>query len=132
MLLLFDDYAKKLKDLGDNVPEIFRKVAGQGALYSRNMAVKITNQEGLVDTGAYRNTWQAKRVQLNPNTYAIVLYNPQNYASHLEWGHKMRNGKEWRGRFVGRRSLDETSAYCIEKLDDALDKAIVKYHKGML
>lgn len=123
MIALFDDYAKKLKDLNADVPAIFENVAKRGALRFRKEAVKLTDKEKLVDTGNYRRNWNAQSGLIAPETYAIEASNNVEYASHLEYGHKLRNGGRWKGRFVGRRSLDETRYYCIQQLDDEFEKA---------
>ena len=53
-----------------------------------------------------------------------------DYASHLEQGHKLRNGKRWKGRFIGELSLQSARYYAIRQLDDELNKAFIKYHRS--
>lgn len=127
---MFDEYAKKLKDIKANVPAVFNRVAKQGAVKARNEAVKITDEEKLVDTGAYRRNWHAEGVEVATDTYGVTLINSMEYASHLEWGHKLRNGGRWQGRFVGKRSLEETEFYCLEQLDKAFEKLYTQYQRG--
>ena len=127
---MFDEYAKKLKDIKANVPAVFQKVAKLGAVKARNEAVKITDEEKLVDTGAYKRNWHAEGVEVANDTYGVTLINSMDYASHLEWGHKLRNGKRWKGKFVGRRAIDETRYYCLQKLDDMFEKLYAKYQRG--
>lgn len=127
---MFDEYAKKLKDIKANVPAVFQKVAKLGAVKARNEAVKITDEEKLVDTGAYKRNWHAEGVEVANDTYGVTLINSMDYASHLEWGHKLRNGKRWKGKFVGRRAIDETRYYCLQKLDDMFDKLYAQYQRG--
>lgn len=123
---MFDDYAKKLKDLHADVPDIFENVAKRGALRFRKEAVKLTDKEKLVDTGNYRRNWNALSDLIMVGTYAINAFNNVEYASHLEYGHKLRNGGRWKGRFVGRRALDNTHFYCLEQLENELQKALKK------
>lgn len=123
MCALFDYYAKKLKELNQDVPKIFKQTAKKGAIFFVKKATEITDQEQLVDTGNYWRGWHAEAVEVDDETHAISAINPVEYASHLEYGHRMRNGKIWKGRFVGRRALDETAYYCVQQLDNALDKA---------
>ena len=127
---MFDEYAKKLKDIKANVPAVFQKVAKLGAVKARNEAVKIADEEKLVDTGAYKRNWHAEGVEVANDTYGVTLINSMDYASHLEWGHKLRNGKRWKGKFVGRRAIDETRYYCLQKLDDMFEKLYAKYQRG--
>lgn len=124
---MFDDYKKKLEEIEADVPKIFKKVAKMGAVKFRNEAVKITDREGLVDTGNYRRNWHGQAIEPEPEVYGIACTNGVEYASHLEYGHKMRNGKRWKGRFVGREAINETLYYCIKKLDDIFDKLFLSY-----
>ena len=52
------------------------------------------------------------------------------YASYLEKGHRLKNGKRWKGRFVGELSLADARYYAIQQLDEELDKAFIKYHRS--
>lgn len=123
---MFDAYAKKLKELKQDVPAIFEKVAKKGAKKFVNEAKDLTDLEKLVDTGAYKRNWHAEKIEPAPDVYGVLCENDMEYASHLEFGHKLRNGKRWKGRFVGRRALDETHVYCINELDKEVIKAMKK------
>lgn len=127
---MFDDYAKKLKNIGANVPKVFKKVAKLGANKFRNEAVKITDREKLVDTGNYRRNWNGEAIEPEQGVYGIAGINTVDYASHLEYGHKLRNGGRWKGRFVGREALEETEFYCLEQLDKTFEKLYTDYQKG--
>ena len=122
----FDDYAKKMKELQGDVPKIFGKTAKKAAVKFVNEAKTRTKNEGLVDTGAYRDHWAAEADQITPDTHAVICSNSMDYASHLELGHKLRNGKRWKGRFVGNLSLNEARYFAIKELDKELDKLYKK------
>jgi len=120
---LFDYYKKKLEELEQDVPKIFEKVAKKGAIEFVNKAKDRTDKEGLVDTGYYQRNWQAQAIEPMSDTYGIKVANTAEYASFLEYGHKLRNGKRWKGRFVGDMSLGDAEYYCIVQLDKELEKA---------
>jgi hypothetical protein len=126
---MFDEYRKKLEDIGANSDKVFKKVAKQGANFFQKEAVRLTDQEKLVDTGTYKRNWTGEQAEIE-GEQAIIGANPIEYASFLEEGHKLRNGKRWRGRFVGRRAFDETRYYCIKKLDDLFDKLFTQHHQS--
>lgn len=126
---MFDEYRKKLEDIGANSDKVFKKVAKQGAFFFQKEAVRLTDQEKLVDTGTYKRNWVGEQAEIQ-GEQAIIGANPIEYASFLEEGHKLKNGKRWRGRFVGRRAIDETRYYCIKRLDDLFDKLFTKYQRG--
>lgn len=126
---MFDEYIKKFKDIGAKSHLIFRKVAKEGAKFFEKEAVRLTNKEKLVDTGNYKRNWKAEQFETE-GVQAITGVNPVEYAEHLEYGHKLRNGKRWKGRFVGKRAIEETRYYCIKRLDDLYDKLFTKYQRG--
>lgn len=126
---MFDEYRKKLEDIGANSDKVFKRVAKQGAKFFQKEAVRLTDQEKLVDTGTYRRNWTGEQAEIE-GEQAIIGANPIEYASFLEEGHKLRNGKRWKGRFVGRRAMDELRYYCIKRLDDLFDKLFTKYHQS--
>lgn len=126
---MFDEYRKKLEDIGENSDKVFKKVAKQGAKFFQKEAVRLTDQEKLVDTGTYRRNWTGEQAEIE-GEQAIIGANPVEYASFLEEGHKLRNGKRWKGRFVGRRAMDELRYYCIKRLDDLFDKLFTKHHQS--
>lgn len=120
---MFDEYYKKLKDLEQNVPEIFKKVAKKGAIKFVNEAKKRTDKEKLVDTGNYRRNWNAEVIEPLPETYGVQCENNAEYASFLEFGHRTRAGNKVKGKFVGELAMGDARFYCLEQLEDALDKA---------
>ena len=127
---MFDEYAKKLQKLQVDTPKIFKKVAKKTAIKFVNYAKKRTADEALVDTGAYRDHWDAETIEPTPGTYGILAINSMEYASYLEMGHRLKNGKRWKGRFVGELSLADARYYAIQQLDEELDKAFIKYHRS--
>lgn len=126
---MFNEYRKKLEDIGANSDKVFKRVAKQGAKFFQKEAVRLTDQEKLVDTGNYRRNWTGEQAEIE-GEQAIIGANPVEYASFLEEGHKLRNGKRWKGRFVGRRAMDELRYYCIKRLDDLFDKLFTKHHQS--
>ena len=123
---MFDEYAKKLKELQQDVPKIFEKVAKKGAIKFVNEAQDRTDREGLVDTGYYKRNWQARQIEPLPEVYGVECKNNMDYASFLEYGHRTRGNTKVKGRFVGELSMRETEYYCIQQLDKAFEKAFKK------
>ena len=142
---MFEEYAKKLEELGENVPKVFNTVAKKGAIHARNTAIEITNREGLVDTGAYRRNWNGESGKTKNDTYAITLENSMEYASHLEYGHKLRGINEnrkykikrpwnidvpnvrYKGFFVGARTLVDTEGYTLNLLFEEIINLLILF-----
>lgn len=122
----FDDFARKLEELKQDVPKIFKKVARKGTIKFVNEAKSRTDKEGLVDTGAYKRSWSAEPIEPMPETYGVECKNSMEYASFLEYGHRTRGNTKVQGKFVGELSMRESEYYCIQQLNKALDEAIKK------
>lgn len=90
MTLSFKDFEEKFKALGENVPKMFKTVAGRSAKNFEREAVRETDRAKAVDTGAYKRNWNAEVIELN-NEYGIVCMNSMEYASFLEDGYEIRN-----------------------------------------
>lgn len=86
---MFDEYAKKLETIHANVPKIFKFVATKGAIFAVNTAKKITDKEGLIDTGNYKRNWFADVIEPEKNIYGVQLANNTEYATHLEYGYTL-------------------------------------------
>ena len=141
MSLSFDDYYKKLEDLGENVPKVFKQVAGRGAKYAEKKAVELTDYEKLVDTGAYKRNWHAEVIK-DGKDYGITLQNNMEYASWLEEGHGLRGVNEnrkykikrpenidvpkvrYKGFFVGKRTLSDLEGWALIELQYEFDVAM--------
>lgn len=142
MSLSFDDYAKKLEELGANVPKVFNQVAKRGAVHAENTAKELTDYEKLVDTGAYKRNWHAEVIE-DGKDYGITLQNNMEYASHLEWGHKLRGDipyavkrpykikrprnmekGRYKGFFVGKRTLTDLEGWALIELRNEIDVAM--------
>lgn len=161
---MFDEYRKKLEDIGANSDKVFKRVAKQGAIFFQKEAVRLTDQEQLVDTGTYRRNWTGEQAEIE-GEQAIIGANSIEYASYLEEGYSIKrerfipfdklkgtpksnnlinalkskypNAKgikikprRFKGRFIGRRAMDETRYYVIKKLDDTFDRLFTKYQRG--
>ena len=127
---MFEEYSKKLEAIGEDAPKVFELVAKKGAVFARNEAVNRTDKERLVDTGNYKRGWNAEKIEPQENVYGVRLENNVEYASYLEDGHKLRNGKRWKGRKVGAMSLQEARYYCIQQLDKLFEKLYAKYQRS--
>ncbi len=128
---MFEDYAKRLEELGANSPKVFKSVALWGAKYAEKTAKNITDKEGLVDTGNYKRNWFAERIEPQKDIYGIILENGSDYASHLEYGHKIIGGGRFKGRFVGKQALNDTEGSVLLKLREEIDILMLQKKHGL-
>lgn len=73
-----------------------------------------------VDTGQLKKAWKCDfNVVYRDGEYQITVYNPMEYASYVEWGHRTRGGKGWvKGKFMLTRAeeaLDPKVPAILEK-----------------
>ena len=109
--------------MGHDVPKVFDKVSKQGARYFEREAKKITTEKRLVDTGNYRNSWHAKAVDLG-GAYAVHCENTAEYASYLEYGHRLKDGNKTNGNFVGEQAVGNTRYKLYELLEKEMGKIL--------
>ena len=116
----FEQFNNEMHETEGVIPEIFEKVAKKAAIKFVNEAKEITDKEGLVDTGSYKRNWTGDIANPGKKFWTIKGFNPMNYASHLEYGHKMRNGRRWKGRFVGTLAIKEAEEFAVKELKKEL------------
>lgn len=116
----FEQFNQSMRETEGVIPEIFEKVAKKAAINFVNVAKDITEKEGLIDLGSYRRNWTGDVAKPAKKFWVVKGYNPINYASHLEYGHKLRNGKRWKGRFVGTQAIKKAEEFAVEQLKKEL------------
>lgn len=113
----FEQFQSKIDKIEGLVPETFAKVAKKAGIKFVNEAKELTDEEKLVDTGAYKRNWTSDiGIIGNAKAFAVKCYNPMMYASFLEYGHKTLSGGRVEGKFVGTRSRKEAEEFAVEKL----------------
>lgn len=79
--------------------------------------------------GTLRRSWMMSTITKDEDKYTISVYNPIEYASYVEFGHRTRNHKGWvQGRFMMTKSELEINA----QAPGILEKEIAKFLKGVL
>lgn len=74
-----------------------------------------------VDTGELRRNWNIDlEITQVGNEYEITVYNATEYASYVEYGHRIRGGKGWVvGRFMMTKSeveLEKQAPVILERM----------------
>lgn len=81
--------------------------------------------QGEKDGGALRRGWKmtpAARVRKNGIVRAVV-YNAEEYASHVEYGHRVRGGKGFvQGRFMLEKACSEAEKSAPAEVENRLNK----------
>ncbi len=97
-----------------------------GSTYNCESGVthKSSKQIGKVG-GTLRRGWKATppaRAHKSGNA-KVVIYNPVEYASYVEYGHRKRGGKGWvQGHFMLEKSRQEVEKIAPKVVEDKLNK----------
>ena len=76
--------------------------------------------------GTLKRGWKAGEIEKVGDSYRIEVFNPVEYASYVEYGHRTRNHKDWvQGKFMMTLSAREIE----QSAPDILEKKILRYLK---
>lgn len=135
---MFDTYKKKLERLNADVPKIFERAQVKGIVYFERKAKDLSDkliydkpQSDKIDykrTGNFKREWRGTKLKVL-GKYAITFINDVEYASHLEYGHRVNvfgkdMGYKTKGLFIGRQSVDHAMYNIIKYFDKELEKAM--------
>lgn len=99
-------------------------------LFEQGMrALRKTKLRTPVDTGALRNAWNVdENVYRSGDKLYIILHNPLNYASFVEYGHTKKNRIGWvDGYFMASVSIQEVQ----DALPKRWNKAFIKFVENL-
>lgn len=57
--------------------------------------LRMVKRRTPVQTGNLREKWTASEVSRQGDTYSISVYNNEEYAVYVEFGHRTRNYQKW-------------------------------------
>jgi hypothetical protein len=126
----FKDAKKVYLERKSAVSAIFEDVGDTAAKTFVAEAKKETSAQNLVKTGNYQRSWTAEVEKSGLDT-SVKCINEAEYASHLEYGHRIvtrtgrDTGKKTRGRFVGLISIKKTQSKIKPVMTDLL-RGVIK------
>lgn len=128
-----DEFRKELRDMLGDIMEIDKKVLNQAV----NDGLAFAKRKSPVITGFYRKNWHKRRTVKSTDGVECELVNTAEYASYVNYGHRMVDKEGNTTGFVkskqGDHLLEKTGAY-IEKRMAALFekeiKAVQEKHDG--
>lgn len=120
---------KKLRDKASDfdkvMEDVFREYLARLSLATIGYAKHNTN----VVTGLLRNSYFATNVTKNDIVYSVTIYNPTEYASFYEYGH--RNPKGWtQGRFPLKRGIMHAEVASERTLNRIIEKKLKELANG--
>lgn len=89
-----------------------------------NETLAKTKKRTPVDSGGLRRNWFITRVMRKDGELVVYLYNSQDYATYVEYGHVNRNRTNWvDGYFMATLSIEELE----RKMPARFDREFIKF-----
>ena len=113
---MWENYKKALEQRQERLNNAWAELGNIAANKFVDEAKAETTLQKLVKTGNYRGSWVSDVVKKGRDTL-IKCINNAEYASHLEWGHRIvtrsghYTGRKTQGRFVGRTAIKNTRRF---------------------
>lgn len=110
---MFEDMHKRFQERRKQIEDAFEDIGDETAKIFVNEAKSRTERKKLVDTGNYKRSWRAQVNKKGLKT-EIECINEAEYASHLEYGHRIvtrtgkNTGRKTQAQLVGRDSVKKT------------------------
>ena len=86
-------------------------------------ALGKTKKRTPVDTGGLKKNWFITRVMKKGDELVVWLYNSQDYASFVEYGHTYRSRTNWvEGYFMATISIEEVQRKIPQRFEREFEK----------
>ncbi len=127
---MWDNYKQALRKRKERLNKAWEELGDVAASKFVNEAKNETTLQRLVKTGNYRGLWTSDVMKRGKET-VIKCINNAEYASHLEYGHRIvtrtgrDTGRKTQGRFVGRTAIKRTRQYIAGTVKKLMRKIFV-------
>lgn len=126
----FSQFEKLIKDMKATEKD-FNKFLYDFLLRMANEVLRETKPKTPVDTGALKNAWTLGSITGSGRDIAVEIINPMEYATDIEYGHRLVKGKGadkvevgwFNGVFMLKTSIDNV----ISKMPAAYDIAFKQF-----
>lgn len=128
---MFEDMRKKFEQRRELIENALEDIGDETAKIFVNEAKNRTERKKLVDTGNYKRSWRAQVNKKGLQT-EIECINEAEYASHLEYGHRIvtrtgqDTGRKTQAQLVGRDSVKNTLAKIKPLVNDIIGGILKK------
>lgn len=127
----FDKFVKSMNTMERDFNNFLQKFLIQMA--NRVIAKTKSKQAGhegeefkAYDTGAMTNAWQLGNISGSGKNLEVEILNPMEYATDIEYGHRIVRGNTevgyYNGRFMLKTSIDEIKAQMPARYDEEFKK----------
>lgn len=121
----FKDFDKFIKNM-NTLEKDFNKFLKKFLIEMANRVIAKTKPKTPIDTGALRSSWQLGEISGSGKNLQVEILNPMEYATDIEYGHRIvRNNIEvgwYEGRFMLKTSIDEIKAQMPSRYNEEFKK----------
>ena len=90
--------------------------------------LELTKRKTPVDTGALKATWKVSGARKYGDGWEVIMSNPMKYATFVEFGHHLKNGGYYPGRYMATKSIN----YIRTKMPKEINADIVLWFENTL
>lgn len=87
------------------------------------MVLAGAKNDSPVQTGAMRRAWTSTPIRRSGNKISADVFNPLQYAPHIEYGHRKRGGGFVKGQFMMTNTVNRVE----QQYQKLLEKAIAEH-----
>ena len=131
-----EQYRKELRAMLDDISEIDRKILNKA------INVGIAEAKRLTPVGQYTNgrvgghmrrSWSASRTTFNATSVTKEMFNTAEYASYVNYGHRIVSNKKTKGfvkgKFILERAIAKVEKTMVAEFNKAVKEVNKKYDK---
>lgn len=110
------------------IPEVFdeeitKTLKSEGADWMADVVANTPRK-----TGDLQRSWTLSPISKNANVFEMELSNNLDYAIHVEYGHRTRDGK---GKVEGIRMLKNGTSRLEDRLPASIDEAVARARRRL-
>lgn len=124
-LLTLKEFRDRLSKLSGKSKDNFIR---RELTYCGGKLLELTKKKTPVDTGALRATWKLSNPRKYGDGWEIIMKNPMKYATYVEFGHRLKNGGYYPGRYMATKSIN----YVKTKIPKEIEADIVLWFENTL
>ena len=118
----FDKFVKSMNTMERDFNNFLQKFLIQMA----NRVIAKTKPRTPIDTGALRSAWTLGEISGSGKNLEVEILNPMEYATDIEYGHRIVRGNTevgyYNGRFMLKTSIDEIKAQMPARYNEEFKK----------
>lgn len=114
----FDEFEKKLNKIINEAPEAIEKFLSEIA----DETIAETQFNTPVVSGNLRRSWGRSDITREGNDFTVEVGSNLEYAQHVEYGHKTKNGGFVKGQFILTNEVEKSKKNFDKSLEEYINR----------